>query len=169
MAIELSAKQAAVWMRDIQGKIRIGDQAIIAKYGIKLRCLNCEKDFYRIKWKGSARKKYCSRSCYRNHVRTVPEAAANWRGGTTSANGYKYIYLRGRSRAHTPEHIIVAEKALGRRLKARRGSGEVVHHINGNKRDNRNCNLLICTQSYHRWLHNRMSQLYAEEKFANLG
>lgn len=53
------------------------------------------------------------------------------------ANGYAY------------EHQIEAEKKLGRRLQA----GEVVHHINGIKADNRHENLVVMTNSEHRRQH----------------
>lgn len=76
------------------------------------------------------------------------------RGGITRNHGYlRYSAgpLRGRF-----VHCVVAEAALGRKLKP----GEQVHHINGCKTDNRNGNLLICTTSYHRSLHERQKKNY---------
>lgn len=50
------------------------------------------------------------------------------------------------------EHLLIAERALGHRLP----KGAVVHHFDGNKRNNARTNLVICEdQSYHRLLHRR--------------
>jgi len=35
---------------------------------------------------------------------------------------------------------------------------EIVHHINEKKDDNRNSNLLICSKSYHTWLHHKIRE-----------
>jgi len=72
------------------------------------------------------------------------------------SRGYRWTKIDGRWRA---EHVRIAERVLGRRLRR----GEVVHHVNLNGLDNRHRNLLICTQAYHAWLHQRMAHKWAEE------
>jgi hypothetical protein len=69
-------------------------------------------------------------------------------------NGYIYIYAPDhphRINSRIPEQTLIAEKILGRYLK----KGEEVHHINKIRTDNRNCNLLICSHSYHIMIHKR--------------
>jgi hypothetical protein len=72
-------------------------------------------------------------------------------------NGYRLIFLPDHPRAmknsnwegYVYEHIAVAEESLGRALQAE----EVVHHLNGNRGDNRRQNLLILERSQHTRLH----------------
>jgi HNH endonuclease len=63
------------------------------------------------------------------------------------------------------EHIAIAERALGRKLK----KGEIVHHVNMKHTDNRNCNLLICSKEYHALLHYRMQLAWAARIEAQQG
>ena len=66
---------------------------------------------------------------------------------------------------HVPEygnsrrvHILLAEKVLGRRLRA----GEQVHHLNEDTTDARPENLVICPDAaYHKLLHRRTDALNA--------
>lgn len=59
---------------------------------------------------------------------------------------------RSDCRGYVFEHIVVAEKVLGKYLP----EGAVVHHIDGNGLNNNNNNLVVCQDhAYHMTLHKR--------------
>lgn len=75
----------------------------------------------------------------------APRHPHNWKGGrSVASNGYVLIFV-GKDhhladvRGYAYEHRLVAEQKLGRRLRG----GEIPHHINGVKSDNRPENLDI--------------------------
>lgn len=75
-------------------------------------------------------------------------------------NGYRVVFMPEHPRTFTHrgchsyvyEHIVEAEKMLGRSLTA----SEVVHHKNSDRADNRHENLLVTTNSTHTKLHHMM-------------
>ena len=66
------------------------------------------------------------------------------RGNAINAGGYKNF-------SGKPEHISVAEKAFGGPLP----NGSVVHHVDENKLNNKNSNLVVCKIGYHKLIHQR--------------
>ena len=96
----------------------------------------------------TGRAKFCSRSCSSKSKRGTK--SPRWKGGRYS-DDRGYVYIKAPDHPHAyqygyvPESHIVAEKAIGRYLQ----SGEVVHHINGIKNDNRPDNLSVMTNSEH--------------------
>ncbi len=71
----------------------------------------------------------------------------------------KYAYTRGYNLGRgVAAHIAVAEKAFGGRLPL----GSVVHHWDGDGKNNTPSNLLVCpSESYHKLIHLRMRALEA--------
>ena len=84
----------------------------------------------------------------RNQSRT---RNTNWRGGVTWRRGYKFLqrpeHPAANNRGYVAEHRLAMEEKLGRVL----DRDEVVHHVNGNKSDNRPENLeLFASQKEHK-------------------
>lgn len=89
----------------------------------------------------------------------------SWKGGrslSSHKNGpYVLIYQPDHPNAdgngRVLEHVLKASLALGKPIPP----GVIVHHVNEITTDNRNTNLLICSQGYHHLLHARMRALRA--------
>jgi hypothetical protein len=98
-------------------------------------CLNCGKAFRTnpayIRRRPTTGGKYCSRSCFLEHKK---------RNATVSQDSKGYLVCRGKR-----VHRETMEQFLERKLE----SWEDVHHINGNKQDNRVENLEILSHSEH--------------------
>ena len=97
---------------------------------------------------------FCSVQCHMkfmnrelNPTRMTPEVRKKISDSRIDS-GEQKTYQKKNGR-HT--HRSVAEQILGRPLQ----KGEIVHHIDGNKRNNDSSNLMVMTQSEHARLHFR--------------
>ena len=115
-------------------------------------CINCGEIFFRAVYKERIRRvKFCSRKCRSG------EFSSMWKGGRCKTpGGYMTILAPGHPHAnnsgHVYEHIIIAERAYGGPLP----KGACVHHLDGDKTNNSNKNLIVCDYAYHNLLHQRM-------------
>lgn len=79
----------------------------------------------------------------------------SWKGGKfVGSDGYVLIYIGPKK--YRKEHFLVIEKDIGRKLK----SGEVIHHIDVDKQNNKIENLdLLANESEHQKVHNSLDQI----------
>ena len=127
----------------------------------KRNCANCGNELEILPYVAKAKvHSFCNKECCNEWQRREPNEGPR-KGRTVYGKGYAWVYDpdRPKNRRRIHEHTLIGEQTLGRRLK----QGELVHHINMNKTDNRHCNLLICDQWYHRWLHHQMELAWARE------
>lgn len=144
-------------------------------------CEECGKEFL-IKWKYNPNK-VCSKVCQYNKVsRLQKEVALNnnpmkrpevvekwkksvagkiwktgenhpcWKGGVEINDGYRLVMKKDHPNAHkgkVREHRLILEEHLGRELEP----GEIVHHINEDRLDNRIENLQLVSRAEHMMIH----------------
>jgi len=124
-------------------------------------CAFCGKIFYR--WPSQyneGRGKFCSKLC-KAKSESQPKTPF-----PSKITRHKYFAIRipSHPRSHTNgyvyEHILIAEKKIGRKLK----QGEVVHHIDGNRLNNDPNNLLVMMLGEHFRYHNTKWQISESEK-----
>jgi hypothetical protein len=111
-------------------------------------CPQCKKVFRT----GCGRQIYCSVSCASNSkikYLDIPDCLDRADRKLDKNLGYVRVYVpmhpEANTRGYVYEHRVVAEIKIGRCLL----KGEVVHHINGKRWDNRPENLAVMTLSEH--------------------
>jgi len=115
--------------------------------GFLFRCSNCRIRFrgYRHKTSKSI---FCSQSCYKKRERNVD--LTPFRDSKVPLNyGGSDNFLRKHIKPLLPKscHVCNEKKALE------------IHHKNGNRKDNRFCNLMVLCLSHHRRLDNRINNI----------
>ncbi len=135
------------------------------KKGIWKNCEKCCKSFYVYPYE-MKRRRFCSTNCANlsnalsnsksktgNKNPMFGKVPVNFKGKKINYHGYVEIFAPKHPRARCKfvlEHRLVMEKDVGRFLRAE----EVVHHKDGNKKNNKINNLILCKNEYeHRTFH----------------
>lgn len=120
---------------------------------IKCRYKKCNKFFQkRISNDPRSKNKFCSSICALGAVRTKKhQIEAGKKGALTNILRYRGTGVRGYVRENGEnQHRVVMERKIGRKLR----KGEIVHHKDGDKKNNSIRNLqLLKNQSEHIKLH----------------
>ncbi len=116
---------------------------------VPISCISCGKTFEVKRYRAEVAQ-FCSNQC-----RATGEHSNRWGGGIRHDAGYIYVANKNHPRSvggYVAEHILIAERALGKPLPSK----AVVHHVDENPSNNCPDNLVICeNNAYHRLIHAR--------------
>jgi len=114
------------------------------------KCDTCGKKFTRkATWVNRTKHQFCNQECASKYKSIEVTGAGNgrWRGGINlgRTDGYIAIYdvKKKKGRRYKMLHRHVMEQSIGRELLPE----EIVHHINGDRKDNRIENLMLFANS----------------------
>jgi hypothetical protein len=128
---------------------------LVKRNKVKFNCAYCGIEGECIPSRLKHKKVYCSSEhMYKQQSIDRQGEGSPWvykRGWFLNSKGYKEIKVNGK---YTPEHIVIAEQMIGRKL----NPDEVVHHKNEIKTDNDERNLQVMTRSEHIKLHNELNR-----------
>lgn len=116
------------------------------------QCPVCKKRFWAKDWE---KRKFCSDSCAKTFL--VWDRHPMWSGGRSVCKEYAFVRKpkhgsRLKKNNYMCEHILIMESYLGRPLEyfgVGHPDNEIVHHIDGNKTNNKIWNLELCISRVH--------------------
>ena len=130
---------------------------LVKKGRIFINCGFCHNKFKTTKWEIKRGKKYCSFNCYNESRKGIGNH--NWKGGIIFRNKYWRKRVIGHPRANkTSPYVKLAVLNMERKIGRYLFKNEIVHHINGNKLDDKVENLMLLqSNKEHRKLHYSIS------------
>lgn len=100
---------------------------------VNKKCVVCNNIF---KDSSGGKRKYCSNKCYWKKLKDL---------NLSYSNTGKYIYTHDNDGNRIYVHRLKIQNKIGKKL----SSSDIVHHINGNRSDNRLSNLKLTVQGKH--------------------